>query len=50
MELFKNIENCGVVNIGGISNLTLFSPELMGYDCGCGNVLPWIYGLERLRV
>jgi len=27
-ELFGNIKNCAVVNIGGMSNITIFSPEL----------------------
>ncbi len=32
-------KKCSVINIGGISNITIFSPKLIGYDCGCGNVL-----------
>ena len=38
-ELFSHIEKCAVVNIGGMANITLFFPTIIGYDCGCGNVL-----------
>lgn len=38
-ELFSHINKCSVVNIGGMANITLFSPKLIGYDCGCGNIL-----------
>jgi len=50
-ELFGNIKNCAVVNIGGMSNITIFSPELIGYDCGCGNVLMdlWIREVKGLE-
>jgi len=50
-ELFGNIKNCAVVNIGGMSNITIFSPELIGYDCGCGNVLMdlWIKEVKGLE-
>jgi anhydro-N-acetylmuramic acid kinase len=50
-ELFSNIKNCAVVNIGGMSNITIFSPELIGYDCGCGNVLMdlWIREVKNLE-
>jgi len=37
--LFSNIEKCAVVNIGGMANITILEPELIGYDTGCGNVL-----------
>lgn len=37
--IFKNIENCGVVNIGGMANITILQERLIGYDTGCGNVL-----------
>ena len=29
----------GVVNIGGMANLTVLGEELLGFDVGCGNVL-----------
>jgi anhydro-N-acetylmuramic acid kinase len=38
-ELFSHINSCGVVNIGGMANISLFSPTIIGYDCGCGNML-----------
>jgi anhydro-N-acetylmuramic acid kinase len=38
-ELFGHIEGCAVVNIGGMANISIFSPSLIGYDSGCGNVL-----------
>lgn len=38
-ELFGHIQGCAVVNIGGMANLTVFEPQLIGYDIGCGNVL-----------
>ena len=38
-ELFSQIEKCAVVNIGGMANITVFDPILIGYDSGCGNVL-----------
>ncbi len=49
-ELFDNIKKCSVINIGGISNITIFSPKLIGYDCGCGNVLMdlWIKEVKGL--
>ncbi|MBU1667932.1 anhydro-N-acetylmuramic acid kinase [bacterium] len=37
--LFSNIKKCAVVNIGGMANITVLEPELIGYDTGCGNVL-----------
>lgn len=38
--LFSNLEgNIGVLNIGGMANLTLVGEPLIGYDTGCGNVL-----------
>ena len=33
----------GVVNIGGMANITLLDKKLLGYDTGCGNVLLDIY-------
>ncbi len=43
--LFSHIKKCAVVNIGGMSNITILEPELIGYDTGCGNVLMdmWIF-------
>ena len=38
-ELFSHINKCAVVNIGGMANISLFFPTIIGYDCGCGNVL-----------
>ncbi len=37
--LFSHLEECAVLNIGGMANLTILSEELIGYDTGCGNVL-----------
>lgn len=37
--IFKNIESCGVINIGGMANITILQERLIGYDTGCGNVL-----------
>ncbi len=37
--LFGHIPRCAVVNIGGMANLSVFEPTLIGYDVGCGNVL-----------
>ena len=37
--LFGHMQGCGVVNIGGMANITIFSSTLTGYDSGCGNVL-----------
>ena len=50
-EIFSHINKCAVVNIGGMANITLFSPTLIGYDCGCGNVLMdlWIYEIQGKR-
>lgn len=38
-EVFSHIEGCAVVNIGGMANVTILEPTLIGYDSGCGNVL-----------
>jgi anhydro-N-acetylmuramic acid kinase len=38
-ELFSDIEECAVVNIGGMANISILSSSLIGYDSGCGNVL-----------
>ncbi len=38
--LFSNIsEHIAIVNIGGMSNITVLNEKLIGYDMGCGNVL-----------
>jgi anhydro-N-acetylmuramic acid kinase len=38
--LFGNMKRkIGVVNIGGISNITIIGNPLKGYDIGCGNIL-----------
>ena len=37
---FSNLDGrVGVLNIGGMANLTLVGEPLLGYDTGCGNVL-----------
>ncbi len=38
-ELFSHIDRCALVNIGGMANITILEPTLIGYDSGCGNVL-----------
>jgi len=35
----KKKKNIALVNIGGMANITVFSPNLRGWDSGCGNVL-----------
>lgn len=49
-ELFSHIPNCGVVNIGGMANLSVLSENIIGYDTGCGNVLMdmWIQEKKQL--
>ena len=43
--IFSHLKNVAVVNIGGMSNITLLGRELKGWDCGPGNVLMdlWIF-------
>ena len=44
-SLFGDVkERVGVVNIGGISNITIVDNPIKGYDIGCGNILldSWI--------
>ena len=44
--IFKNLaKKVGVLNIGGMANISIISKKLQGYDTGCGNVLMdlWIY-------
>ena len=38
-QVFGQRQQCAVVNIGGIANVTLFEPELIGFDTGPGNAL-----------
>lgn len=39
-EIFSDFEErVGVLNIGGMANITLLGDELQGWDTGCGNVL-----------
>jgi anhydro-N-acetylmuramic acid kinase len=45
--LFSDIKSCAVLNIGGMANITVFEPELIGYDVGCGNVLMDMWVLEH---
>ncbi len=37
--LFSHMNNCAIVNIGGMANISILEPTLIGYDSGCGNVL-----------
>ena len=37
--LFADIEDCAVLNIGGMANISILGENLIGYDTGCGNVL-----------
>ncbi len=37
--LFSHLEQCAVLNIGGMANISVLGNELIGYDTGCGNVL-----------
>ncbi|CAA6815513.1 MAG: Anhydro-N-acetylmuramic acid kinase (EC [uncultured Sulfurovum sp.] len=48
--LFSHLENCAVLNIGGMANISVLGHELFGYDTGCGNVLMdlWISEQEGL--
>jgi anhydro-N-acetylmuramic acid kinase len=37
---FNHLEPCGVVNIGGMANITILKEDkIIGFDTGCGNVL-----------
>jgi len=36
----------GVLNIGGMANITLFDEQLLGWDVGCGNVLLDMWNLH----
>ena len=49
--LFKNLgKGTAVLNIGGMSNITILGKELKGWDSGPGNVLMdlWIYKTKKL--
>jgi len=48
-EMFGNIPNCAVVNIGGMANITILSSPIIGYDTGCGNILMDIWTQEILK-
>ena len=48
--LFSHLDRVAVVNIGGMANISLFEPKLLGYDTGCGNVLMDIWIKENLGV
>jgi anhydro-N-acetylmuramic acid kinase len=47
--LFSDMEDCAVLNIGGMANISILGQELIGYDTGCGNVLMdlWIKEQEN---
>ena len=47
--LFSNLSHCAVLNIGGMANISIFEPELIGYDTGCGNVLMDMWIEEQLN-
>ncbi len=48
--LFAHLDRVAVVNIGGMANISLFEPKLLGYDTGCGNILMDIWVKEHLGV
>lgn len=37
--IFAQLPNTAVVNIGGMANITLLSPKILGFDTGPGNAL-----------
>ena len=50
-EVFSHLDGeVAILNIGGISNLTILGEELLGWDCGTGNVLMdyWIKKCKNL--
>jgi len=47
--LFSSLSNCAVLNIGGMANISVLEPELIGYDTGCGNVLMDMWTEEHLN-
>ena len=48
--VFSHLKNAAVVNIGGMSNITILTQKLVGWDCGPGNVLMdiWIDKCKKL--
>ncbi len=48
--LFADLEGVAVVNIGGMANISIFEPKLLGFDTGCGNVLMDMWASEHLNV
>ncbi len=48
--LFAHLDRVAVVNIGGMANISIFKPELLGYDTGCGNVLMDMWVKEHLNI
>ena len=48
--LFASLSRCAVLNIGGMANLSILEPELIGYDTGCGNVLMDMWIEEHLNL
>ena len=48
--LFNDNKKTAVLNIGGISNITILGKELKGWDCGSGNILIdlWINRSKKL--
>lgn len=48
--LFSHMKQCAVLNIGGMANISILEPELIGYDTGCGNVLMDMWIQEHQNV
>ena len=48
--LFSHLDRVAVVNIGGMANISIFKPKLLGYDTGCGNILMDIWVKEHLGI
>ena len=48
--LFSHLDRVAVVNIGGMANISIFKPKLLGYDTGCGNVLMDMWVKEHLNI
>jgi anhydro-N-acetylmuramic acid kinase len=48
--IFSHVEQCAVLNIGGMANITILEDVLIGYDTGCGNVLMdlWVNECKNL--
>jgi anhydro-N-acetylmuramic acid kinase len=49
-EIFKELKESAVLNIGGMANITILGENLRGWDTGCGNVLldMWIDRCKNL--